>query len=87
MAVLDATNRSRVLFALLRGLAWAGFIKGDIKATVDAVDDWAEANAASFNAALPQPFRGGASASQKALILAYVCMRRAGILKVDEDNP
>jgi hypothetical protein len=50
----------------------------DIKAAMDAADDWAEAQAAAYNAALPQPFRGAATADQKAILLAAVCMRRAG---------
>lgn len=54
------------------------FSKVDIRAAIDACDAWCTANAASYNAALPQPFRTGASATQKALLLAYVCVRRAG---------
>ena len=54
------------------------FSKADIRAALVAADAWATANAASFNTALPLPFRTAASASQKALLLAFVCMRRAG---------
>jgi hypothetical protein len=85
MAILDATNRARTLAQIVRDIAWPGLTKPNIKAAVDAVDDWAEANATSFNNALPVPFRTTATAAQKALILAYVCMRRAGILKAQED--
>lgn len=52
--------------------------KADLRAAFQAADAWATANAASFNAALPQPFRGAASASEKAQLLAFVCLRRAG---------
>jgi len=52
----------------------------DIKAAIDAADDWADANAASFNTALPVPFRTTATVAQKALLLAYVCMKRAGVI-------
>jgi len=82
---LDATNRFRTFAQIVRDVAWPGLTKPDIQAAVSAVDDWAEANSASYNTALPQPFRNTASVAQKALLLAYVCMRRAGILKAQED--
>jgi len=55
------------------------FIKPDLKAAVEAADAWADANATSYNTALPVPFRTSASASEKALLLAYVCLKRAGL--------
>jgi len=60
--------------------------KVDLKAAVDATDDWAEANAASFNSALPQPFRGAATTGMKSLLLCYVIMRRANRLRTEEDG-
>lgn len=51
-----------------------------IKAAVDATDDWCEANAASFNTALPATFKTTATLPQKALLLAYVAMKRGGII-------
>lgn len=83
MAALDAANRKQILAQIVRNLPWPGLTKPNVQAAIDAVDDWAEANAAAYNTALPNPFKTTASASQKALILAYVCMRRAGILKVE----
>lgn len=56
------------------------FTKVDLAAAVSAADTWADANAASYNTALPVPFRTNASAAQKALLLAYVCMKRTGVL-------
>lgn len=56
------------------------FTKVDLADAVTKADAWADANAASYNAALPQPFRTQASAGQKALLLAYVCMKRTGVL-------
>lgn len=41
---------------------------------------------AAVNAAIPQPARGALTASQKALLLAYVCLRRAGELRIPEDG-
>ena len=54
--------------------------KADLRAAVDAVDDYIDANAASLNAALPQPFRSAATAQQKALVFALVALRRAGVI-------
>lgn len=51
-----------------------------IKAAVDAADDWADANAASYNSALPTTFRNTATVDQKTLLLSYVILHRAGIL-------
>jgi hypothetical protein len=48
----------------------------DLRAAIDAADDWVIANAASFNTALPQPVRGILTAAQKALLLSYVVRRR-----------
>lgn len=80
---LDAGNRFQVFAHLCRIIGWPDLTKPDITAAVAAVDDWAEANATAYNNALPQPFRSTANAAQKALVLAYVCMRRAGILKTE----
>jgi len=61
------------------------FSKAQLIAAINAVDDWAEANATSYNNALPVAVRTNATTAQKALLLAYVCMRRAGVLRAQED--
>jgi len=48
----------------------------ELRALIDAADDWVVANAASFNSALPQPGRGVLTTPQKALLLSYVVRRR-----------
>lgn len=50
--------------------------KSQFLAVVNAVDDWVDGNAASFNAAIPQPQRGLLTAKQKALILSAVVKKR-----------
>lgn len=83
MAVLDSTARAAI---------WAEFMreessdrnsititKAELRAAFDAADDWAEANAAAFNTALPQPARGSLSARQKAKLLAAVLAKRYGV--------
>jgi hypothetical protein len=62
-----------------------GITKADLRAAVDATDQWIEDNSVAFNAALPQPARGALSATQKTLLFVYVAMRRRGILKAEED--
>lgn len=56
------------------------FSKAELIAAANAADSWASDNAASFNAALPNPFRSTATAAEKNLLLAYVCLARAGLL-------
>lgn len=84
MAVLPDADRAAVRDAVMRLapalLGSCDFTKPDLRAAVDAADTWADANAASYNAALPVAFRTGATAAQKALVLAYVCMKRAGVI-------
>lgn len=55
------------------------FTRADLQAAITAVDAWATANAAAYNTALPTNFRTAATAAQKNLLLAYVCLRRAGL--------
>jgi hypothetical protein len=50
--------------------------KADLKAAVDAIDAWIDANAASFNQAIPQPARGALTAKQKAWLFFFVVRRR-----------
>ena len=95
---MDALNRTRARTFLVRefkrlarveGVTPAGELpwsKAEIDAVVAAVDDWATANAAGYNSALPQPFRGQATAELKAFILAVVCLRRAGLASVDGED-
>lgn len=50
--------------------------KADLRSAVDAIDGWADANKASFNAAIPLPARTVLTAAQKADLLVYVVRRR-----------
>lgn len=81
MAVLSETIRAQCWRGLMR--YWsaqleslAGINKTALRAAVDAADDWADANAASYNSALPATFRNNATAGQKALLLAVVVLAR-----------
>lgn len=80
MAVLTSAERQALWAELMRDLSNRGepvaLTKQDLRAALDAADDWAEANAASFNAAIPQPARAQLTARQKAMLLAWVITRR-----------
>lgn len=82
---LDATNRLRVWAHCMRLSNWTGITKPDLQAAVNATDQWIDDNQAAFNTALPQPARGQLNLAQKTLLFCFVAMRRAGILKVEED--
>lgn len=90
MAVLDGVARARVLAQAMRSLPealrpWPAVTKTDLAAAIAATDDWIEANQASFNTALPQPARGALTTAQKTFLFCYVAMRRAGLLRAEED--
>lgn len=87
MAALPDLDRNRVWrWFMRRNTESCAFTKTDLRAAVDATDTWLDSNATSFNQALPLAFRTAASLTQKTLLLCYVAMRRAGILKVEEDG-
>jgi hypothetical protein len=49
-----------------------GLSKIDLRAAIDAADDWVNANAAAFNSAMPLPARTALSTPQKARLLLWV---------------
>lgn len=87
MAVLDATNRTRLGNEWMRRQTetLGGVTKADLRAAVDATDAWIDGNQSSYNTALPATFRNNASLAQKTLLFCFVAMRRAGILQAQED--
>lgn len=87
MAVLSDTDRWRVCAQLMRSaIGPLSVTKADLRAAVDATDSWIDSNQASFNTALPAAFKNSASLTQKTLLFCYVAMRRAGLLRVEEDG-
>jgi hypothetical protein len=83
MAVLTNEDRIKVWTDIMRqepinahlDAAVSGFLKTDLKAAVDAIDDWVNTNAVSFNNAIPQPVRGILTTNQKTAMLMYVLAR------------
>ena len=50
--------------------------KADIRAAVNALDDFLNTNAATINSAIPLPARTALTVPQKALLLQYVIQKR-----------
>jgi hypothetical protein len=80
MAVLSAEDRE-ALFGLFCSdvsseHAPLSITKADLRAAVNAIDQWTEDNQASFNLAIPQPARGALTIKQKVRLLYYVLRRR-----------
>ena len=80
MAVLDENDRSGVWSSFQSTLsarrAALGLTKAELRAAVDAVDDWVDDNASSYNNALPVAARTALTAAQKAELLMFVVDRR-----------
>lgn len=78
-----------ILSDLDRVLLWSDFmrdrsavrdplplLKADIRAAVDALDNFLNTNATAINTAIPLPARTTLTTPQKALLLQYVVARR-----------
>ena len=80
MAVLSEGDRSDTWAELMQEWSNArdevALTKPDLRAAVNGIDTWLNDNAASANAAIPQPARGALTATQKALLLTYVIRKR-----------
>mgnify|MGYP001578012282 CR=1 FL=1 len=81
MAVLIDAERAIVYADFMNtvnenGETCGGYLKGDLKAAVNAVDLWVENNKVSYNTALPEPFKSSATAAQKARLLMWVVRHR-----------
>lgn len=83
MAVLANADRAAVWAQVMRDLSdvreACNASKAELRAVVDAIDDWVDANAASFNSAIPQPQRANLTAQQKARLLMAVVARRFAV--------
>lgn len=79
MAVLAEQDRFDIWAEYMRDKAvgaMAALTKPQLRAAVDAADDWANSNAAAFNTALPVAARNALTGPQKALLLVYVITKR-----------
>lgn len=80
MAVLNEAQRAAVWAHLMQLLSDAretcAITKTQLRAAVDAADDWADTNAPNFNNALPTAAKNNLTSGQKAMLLAYVVLKR-----------
>lgn len=80
MAVLPVADRVAVRSQFSQNLSenWTptSLTKADLIAAVNAIDDWVDLNAVSFNLAIPLPARTQLTAKQKAQLLFFVIRRR-----------
>lgn len=80
MAVLSDTERADLTADLMRQLSHRGIpttlLKAQCRTLIDSTDDWSDANAVSFNTAIPAAVRQAASAQIKALAMMLVTARR-----------
>lgn len=86
---LDATGRARTAAQWMReNTQPTPFTKAQLQAAINGIDDWIDANQASFNQALPAALRTGPSAltaAQKLDLMMYVLLRRQGRLRTEDD--
>lgn len=83
MAVLSAGDR-----AIIEGLVnrdasviqGISITKAELRAAIDAIDDWVDTNSGAFNTAVPQPARSALTTKQKAALLMYVVEKRFNVL-------
>jgi len=57
-------------------IALGAVAKPDLRAAVNAMDQWIDDNATAFNLAIPQPARGVLTTRQKAWLFSLVIKRR-----------
>jgi hypothetical protein len=77
MAVLSDADRADVTTQCMQQMAGPHTIlKADIRAAVNALDDWLNTNAPSANQALPQPARSAMSLADKALMNTLIVDKR-----------
>lgn len=80
MAVLSDADRRKLWSEFMsdssRDRQGLGLTKADLRAAVDAVDQWVSDNAAAYNAAIPLPARTALTAKQKTRLLLAVARRR-----------
>jgi len=81
MAVLPDTERQALWADVMRELSFerstlGNLTKADLRAAVNALDDFLNTNASALNQAIPQPARAELTAAQKARLLVFVVRRR-----------
>lgn len=69
MAVLTDQQRAEVTATFMQQAKGPlSILKMDVRAAVDALDAWYDANAGAINQAIPQPARGALTLTDKAML-------------------
>lgn len=80
MAVLIDADRAEIAAEFGRAISAdhesCAALKADVRAAVNALDQFLNDNAAAVNSAIPQPARANLTTAQKARILMFVIQRR-----------
>ena len=81
MAVLSDADRAELWAEYQReisrdGEAFGALTKADLRAAVNALDDFLNTNATTINNAIPQPARAELTTEQKARLLMFVIRQR-----------
>lgn len=78
MAIMADADRAEVTAQWQREnkLQTGAITKADLRAAINAIDQYMSDNAAAINSAIPQPARGQLTTKQKALILTAVVAKR-----------
>lgn len=81
MAVLSDSDRADLWAEFMRELSRdrdpvGVMTKADLRAAVNAIDDYLNTNASAINTAIPQPARGVLTTAQKARLLKAVVTQR-----------
>ncbi|HEX6827155.1 MAG TPA: hypothetical protein VF077_12630 [Nitrospiraceae bacterium] len=77
MAVLSDADRAAVAAEFMQQATGPlTILKPDVRAAVNGLDDWYNANAAAANQALPQPARSNLSQADKALMSNLIVSKR-----------
>ena len=77
MAVLTDNQRLNIWEKWMReNLGDVSITKTDLRAAINAIDDFLDNNAVTINNAFSEPAKSSLSAGQKAMVLAYVAIKR-----------
>jgi hypothetical protein len=81
MAILSDPDRLSVWAEFMRDTlninnGASGLTKAQLRAAVDAIDQWNEDNQSAFNLAIPQPARGALTTKQKASLQMAIVAKR-----------
>jgi hypothetical protein len=77
MAILSELDRAGCWAnTMRRNIGSMSITKTELRAAVDALDDFMDTNASTINSAIPQPARSSLTTKQKAAILMLVIEQR-----------